>query len=95
MKSCKKCKPETTTPATITTTTTVGNCKDESPAKFCRKLNKKKCRKAKIYKKCMKSCKKCEGECEDKRPQKFCNKNRKKCNKKVMKENCMKTCKLC
>ena len=35
-------------------------CEDKGPAKFCKKMNKKKCKKSKIYKQCKKACNKCD-----------------------------------
>merc|ERR1712156_450194 len=75
-------------------------CKDEGSSKFCKKMNKKKCKKSKFYQKCMKTCKKCdEGPepCEDTGSGKFCKKNgtKKKCKKAKIAKKCKKTCGAC
>ena len=74
-------------------------CEDEGSAKFCKKLNKKKCKKAKFYKQCKKTCNKCdEGPepCEDTGSKKQCKKaNAKTCKKAKIAKKCKKTCGKC
>ena len=82
----------------ITTTMKPPNsdCKDKKSKKYCNR-KKKQCKKANIYKKCQKTCNKCDAEpaCKDKKKGNFCKKNKKKCNKKNIKKKCKKTCGLC
>ena len=80
------------TPSSIITR---AECQDKKPTKWCDK-KKKKCKKAGIYKKCRKTCNKCEDvpKCKEK-SKKFCKKNKKKCNKANVMKKCPMTCGKC
>ena len=64
---------------------------------------KKKCKKPAVYKKCRKTCGKCNNQpptpedCQDKKSKKFCSMQKKagKCTSKKNKKNCKKTCGHC
>jgi hypothetical protein len=74
-------------------------CEDDASAKYCKKMNTKKCKKSKFYEKCRKTCDKCGGpeECEDAKSSKYCNKMKKKgkCGNKKIAKKCQKTCDAC